>query len=287
MAKRVSRKLELFTMHAHGMPIMDYSKIFKAFASLPRGRRISNVNGIYIGFPHVIEIEGGYFIQAMEGDPDALQLIFDLSTGEAKESNLGVEEIFGQATHFVIAPDSRSVAIEYVRRGAKALLLGPSIAEIIRQNFPEYNKIQLEFLPKIERGFLEEINSFDRIRIASIRIKKPNASWTDHYSDLSDLMDSSDGDKASLDVRAGRGESLRKNDGIVKVIKDIAEDKYPYIEDAAVTGTRRDEGAETTVRSRSHVVHSRVVVEADNTGAAYDTSIRKKLLEFILPWISA
>ncbi|MFK5599406.1 hypothetical protein ACFZ8E_20790 [Methylobacterium sp. HMF5984] len=144
----------------------------------------------------------------------------------------------------------------------------------------------MEFLPKIEREFLEEINSFERIRIASIRVTKPNASWTDHYSDLSDLMDASDGDKASLDIRAARGESLRKNNGIVKVIKDIAEDRYPYIEEAAVTGTRQNEIAETTVRSKSHVVHSRVIVEADNTGAAYDTSIRKKLLEFLLSWTS-
>ncbi|MFK5599405.1 hypothetical protein ACFZ8E_20785 [Methylobacterium sp. HMF5984] len=138
MAKRISRKLELFTTHAHGMPTPDYNTIFAQFASISRDRRISNVNGIYIGFPYVEKIENGYFIQAMEGDPEALQLIFDLSTGEAKESNLGSEEIYGQATHFVVMPNSRSAAIEYVRRGAKALFIGPSIAD----SSEEFTRIQ-------------------------------------------------------------------------------------------------------------------------------------------------
>ena len=214
-------------------------------------------------------------------------MVFDLSTGEAKESDLGSNEVYGQATHFVVVPSARSAAIEYVRSGAKAILLGPAIAEIMRNNIEQFSDVQVEFAPKIQRAFEEEIDLFERIRMASIRVTRPNASWTDHYSDLSELMNESHGDKAAIDIRAGRGKSLRKNSGIVQVIKDVSADEFPYLEEASVTGTREDEVSETTVRSRSHVVHSRVVVQADDTGTAYNTSIRRKLSEFIFSWIRA
>ncbi|MDH2310192.1 hypothetical protein [Methylobacterium brachiatum] len=287
MAKRINRKLELFTIHAHEMPEADYNDIFDQFNRIPKNQRIARIYGTVIGFPFIERTENGYFIQALEGDLDAIQVVFDLSTGEAKESDLGSNEVYGQATHFIVVPSARSAAIEYVRSGAKAILLGPAIAEIMRNNFEEFSDLQVEFAPKIQRAFEEEIDLFERIRMASIRVTRPNASWTDHYSDLSDLMDQSDGDKASIDVRAGRGGSLNKNGGIVQVIKDVSTDEFPYIEEASVTGTRQDEVSETTVRSKSHVIHSRVVVDADDTGTAYSTSIRRKLSEFISSWIRA
>lgn len=287
MAKRINRKLELFTIHAHGLPESDYNNIFDKFYKIPRNQRIARIYGTVIGFPFIERTENGYFIQALEGDLDALQVVFDLSTGEAKESDLGSNEVYGQATHLIVVPSVRFTAIEYVRSGAKAILLGPAIAEIMRNNIDEFSDLQVEFAPKIERAFEEEIDLFDRIRMASIRVTRPNASWTDHYSDLSELMDASEGDKAAIDVRAGRGASLRKDAGIVQVIKDVSADEFPYIEEASVTGTRENEVSETTVRSRSHVVHSRVVVEADDTGTAYNTSIRRKLSEFISSWIRA
>lgn len=193
--------------------------------------------------------------------------------------------MFGQATHLVVDPNSRLVAIEYVRQGAKALQLGPAMAGILRDHAPRLADVKIELVPRLNENFTKEIAEFDRIRIASIRITRPNASWTDHYTDLSDLMDQSDGAKADLDVRAERGGSLKKNTGIVKVMKEIANDEHPYLEEATIVGVRKNESAETTVRSSSHKVHARVIIDTDRTGAAFDTSIRAKLAEFISSWL--
>ena len=69
------------------------------------------------------------------------------------------------------------------------------------------------------------------------------------------------------------------------MIEEVSNDEHPYLEDSTVIGTRADENAETTVRSSAHIVHSRAMIETNDTGEAYDVSIRSKLLEFISHWI--
>ena len=285
MARRVSRKIELFTIHAHNKSEIDYEDIFSTLDSIEKKSRIASVRGMIIGFPFIIKIDDMFFIQALEGDPDSAPLIFDSSTGDTVDNDLEENEVLSLATHFIVAPRQRLAAIEYVRRGAKALQLGPAITEILKNGGVNYRNLQLEFAPKLESSFAEQISSFERIRVASVRVLRPNASWTDHYTELSELMEQSGGEKAEIDIRAGRGGSLEKDKGIVEVIKEIANDAYPYIEDASITGTRENETAETVVRSNTHTVHARVNVEVDRTGMAHDNSIRAKLLEFISAWI--
>ncbi|KAB7786363.1 hypothetical protein [Methylorubrum populi] len=286
MARRVSRKLELFSVHAHNNnEEIDYKKIVSTFKALPRSLRITKIGNMVFGFPVVTEMEGIYFMQVLEGDPEATTLIFDRATGRASETELADSELISQATHLVIHPEKRLAAIEYVRRGAKAVQIGPAIASVLKSNTSDFRLLDLEFPPKIAKGFSEQIATFERIRVASLRITRPNASWTDHYTDLSDLMETSGGEKAEIDVRAGRGASLEKNKGIVQVIKEISEDEHPYIEEAAITGTRANESAETVVRSSTHILHTRVSVEANNSGEVYDNSIRSKLVSFISSWL--
>lgn len=285
MARRVSRKLELFSIHAHQFEPYSYKDIFDAFSKIPNELRIANVSGTIIGFPHVIQIDEGYFIQVIEGDPSSQPLIFDTLSGTSKSTELNDGEMLGQVTHCVINAEKRLAAVEYVRSGAKALQLGPAIAGILRDHAEGMKNLLIELAPKIAKDFSEEIARFERIRYASIRVTKPNASWTDHYTELSDLMDQSGGSKADLDVRAGRGESLKKNSGIVKIIEEISNDEHPYLEESTVIGVRENESAETTVRSSAHTIHTRAILNTDEAGVAYDTSVRAKLLEFLTAWI--
>lgn len=281
MAKKTIRKIELYALHAHNFSSLTYDGLFERLERLPPASRVFTVSGIVVGFPIVKKIKIGYFIQATEGDPDASALIFNQQTGTTRETNLSREEILSQATHLVVSPEKRRASIEYSRRGIKAFALGPAIEGILSANYADLRQFRLEYSPITTGTFVSEISKFDRIRVASLRIMKPNASWTDHYTDLSELLDESNGDKVELDVRASRGESLRKQTGIVKVIKDVARDGQPYLDAAAITGTRSDETSETTVRANQHITHTRASVDADDAGVPLATAMRTALSDFL------
>ncbi|MBB5054620.1 hypothetical protein HNQ36_004627 [Afipia massiliensis] len=133
----------------------------------------------------------------------------------------------------------------------------------------------------IRKNFITEINAFERIREASIRVTRPNASWTDHYTDLSKLAEDSGGDKVAVEIKAARGAALKKNAGIVKVIKEVVSDGEPYLDDATVKGTRQNETAETTVHAKKHIQHTKAIVEADDAGVPIVNDIRSKLSQFL------
>ncbi|HVW55565.1 MAG TPA: hypothetical protein VHC00_07785 [Rhizobiaceae bacterium] len=281
MANRTRRKIELYAIHAHETRTFTYDRLFEALSKIPAPQRVFDVHGYVVGFPVVAKYRGGYFIQATEGDPDAAALVFDRSTGQTRETDLRGSEVLSQATHMFVSPEERRASIEYVRRGVKAVMLGPAIEGVLSQNIQELRRLRIEFTPRTTEDFVREIQEFERIRLAAIRITKPNASWTDHYTQLSELMDDSRGEKVEIDVRAGRGESLKKNSGIVRVIKQVANDDQPYLDEAIITGTRTNETTETTIRASQHIQHTRVSVDSDEAGVPLQQSIRSALTDFL------
>lgn len=285
MAKKIVRKIELFALHAHESGGADYEELILALSRVPRQRRVVSISGTVIGFPIVSKYREGYFIQVTEGDPDAVALVFNTRTGETRDASLAEAEVFSDATHMFVVPNARRAAIEYVRRGIKAPLIGAAIEEILRGNVPDLKKLQFEIIAVPSESFVEGIREFERIRIASIRLAKPNASWTEHYTNLSELMEESNGAKVEIDVRAAREGSLAKNAGIVQTIKDVAEDGQPYLDDAKIVGTRVSETNETTLRSSHHVEHVRATVDADDAGTADPASIRAAMAQFVSRWI--
>jgi hypothetical protein len=216
----------------------------------------------------------------VEGE-DSSALILNTETGRTRENILGEAEILSQAAHLLVSATKRRAVIEYVRQGPKASILSVAIEGLLRKHYPNLHNIGFEFAPIVSENFTAEINAFERIRIAKIRVIRPNASWTEHYTELSELMEESGGDKGEIGVRATEGKSLRKNSGLVRVIKQVAEDAQPYLDDASVTGTREGEIAETTIRARKHVVHTRINVDADDAGVASTGDIRTKLARFL------
>jgi hypothetical protein len=280
MAKRVTRKFEAYAMHAHQDTPAVYADLFRRLSEVPRQRRQVKIADLVIGFP-IVEADGPrYFIQSVEGG-DSSALVYNVDTGRTRENILGASELLSEASHMVVAPTKRRAVIEYVRRGPKAALISVAIEGILRGAYPELGNLNFEMTPVIAKNFVSEINSFDRIRLARIRVAKPNAGWTDHYTGLSDLMEESGGDKGEIGVRAIDGRSLNRNAGVVKAIKDVVADAQPYLDDASVTGTREGETAETTIRAKKHIVHTKASVEADDAGVASAEDIRTRLTRFL------
>jgi hypothetical protein len=281
MAKRLTRKFEAYVMHAHHDTPATYADLFVRLARLKREDRIYRHSPeVVIGFPIVVKEGDGYFIQAVEGGDDSA-LVLNVETGDTRENILGRAEMLSHATHFVVSPKKRRAAIEFSQRGAKSQMLALAIEGILRSHYPELKDIGFNFAPVIRKNFITEINAFERIREASIRVMRPNASWTDHYTGLSDLAEESGGDKVAVEIKAARNATLKKNAGIVRVIKDVVSDGEPYLDDAVVTGTRQDEAAETSVHAKKHVQHTKASVEADDAGIPVVNDIRSKLSKFL------
>jgi hypothetical protein len=281
MAKRSTRKFEAYAMHAHHDVPATYSELFQRLAKLRREDRIFRYSTeVVVGFP-IVEAEGnGYFIQAVEGGDDSA-LVLNVETGDTRENILGRAEMLSHATHLVVSPKKRRAAIEFSQRGAKASLLASAIEGILRENYSDLGDIGFSFAPVIRKNFITEINAFDRIREASIRVIRPNVSWTEHYTELSKLAEESGGDKVAVEIKAPRKDTLRKNAGIVRVIKDVVSDHQPYLDDATVTGTRHNETAETTIHAKKHVLHTKASVQTDDAGVPILNDIRAKLSQFL------
>jgi hypothetical protein len=281
MAKRLTRKFEAYVMHAHHDTPATYSDLFSKLASLSREDRIYRHSAeVVVGFPIVVKEGDGYFIQAVEGGEDSA-LVLNVETGRTRENILGRAEMLSHATHFVVSPRKRRAGIEFSQRGAKSQMLASAIEGILRSHYSELDNIGFSFAPVIRKNFITEINTFERIREASIRVMRPNASWTDHYTGLSELAEESGGDKVAVEIKAGRNAALKKNAGIVRVIKDVVSDGEPYLDDAVVTGTRQNETAETSVHAKKHIQHAKAVVAADDAGVPIVDDIRAKLSRFL------
>lgn len=281
MAKRLTRKFEAYVMHAHHDTPATYSDLFQKLFDLKREERIFRFSpDVVVGFPIVVKDGAGFFIQAVEGSDDS-PLVLNVDTGDTRENILARSEMLSHATHFLVSPNNRRAAIEYSQRGAKAPTLALAVEGILKAHYPDLKNIGFSFAPVIRKNFITEINAFERIREASIRVMRPNASWTDHYTDLSQLAEDSGGDKVAVEIKAGRNEALKKNAGIVKAIKEVVSDNEPYLDDATVTGTRPNEKAETSVRAKKHVQHTRAIVEADDAGVPIVNDIKSKLRGFL------
>ena len=281
MPKNVVRKFEAFAMHAHHDTPATYNALFQALSELRKEDRVFQFSDdVVVGFPIVTHERGYYFIQVVEGG-DHSALVLNIATGSTRENILGKTEVLSHATHLVVSPTKRRAAIEFVQRGAKAVVISAAIEGVLRNHSKPLADMRFEFAPIISKTFISEINSFARIREASLRVTRPNASWSDRYTELSDFMEESDGDKVEVSVKAKRSQSLSKTKGIVGVIKEVVADAQPYLDDAAVTGRRGEEPTDTTIHAGKHIVHTRATVVADDAGVARLDDIKSKLARFL------
>jgi hypothetical protein len=192
-------------MHAHNDTPATYTDFFEKLASLPRRQRIHPIGPIVIAFPIVQQDGSRFFLRAVEGG-DSAALVLNTTTGVTRENFLEESEMLSEASHILVAPTKRRAAIEFVRRGPKAQMMSVAIEGILRRHFRDLENTRFEFAPIVDRDFIAQIDSFSRIRVANMRVTRPNASWTEHYNELSAFMEQSDGDKVEVGVRATGGE---------------------------------------------------------------------------------
>jgi hypothetical protein len=259
-------------MHAHlpGARDLSYPVLFKDFSAIPPEKRNAEKNDMIIAFP-VVQVRGEYlYIIAFEGPVGVNPTIFNIVDGSIRTEQLERGEIIARKTHALVDARRRRLAIEYVRRGAKSFDLAIAIRDILAASEARYRRLDLEFTPIVDEDFLKQINEFERIREAELTVTRPNASWSDHYTQLSELLEESGGEKGDIGIRARRGGSIRKNKGIIQVIRDVIKDRFPYLKSAMITGRRKGEDADTTLRTTKHIAHTRGIVDLDDNEDTLD-----------------
>jgi hypothetical protein len=170
--------------------------------------------------------------------------------------------------------------VEFNGRGAKA----HDIAELLQtigSAAPGNHGLQLDFNPKAGDDFIREIERFGRIRVAALKLSRPNFNWTDHRSHLTDIADQSNGHVIDVSVFAARDQSLEQNRGMVRYIKTLVRDPLSMFKGASVTGVRTNEDAETSVSLSRFIEHRNVKVRRAASGHVVDADIEEEMLEYL------
>lgn len=216
---------------------------------------------------------------AYEGPVGVNPLIFDAATGDERFENLTPRQVVATRTYGIIDLKSREAIIEYNQRGAKA----HDISQLLEETGRKIGlgaDFSVELNPVVDDNFLVALDRFGRIKVAQMKVARPNLDWSDNYDGLSKVGQESNGRTVELAVTAHRYDSLSKNSGIIQFIKDMVGERIPSLKGASVTGNRKGEAAETRISLANYVVHQKIYVEVDHNGHAVTSDIQEKLREF-------
>jgi hypothetical protein len=204
-ASFTKRKLEVFSIHAlksNGQ--VDYKSLFKDFAEINDERRSVIVNEKLIAVP-TVEVKGTtVLLVAYEGNVGQNPLIFNATNAEERTERLKRGEIVATRTHAVVDIESREVIVEYNHAGAKA----GDLASVITNSLSEsetWRGLNVELNPVADEEFVKAIEKFRRIRLASLRVARPNPGWTDHVNNLTEMAGESDAKDVEVALSANRG----------------------------------------------------------------------------------
>jgi hypothetical protein len=275
-----TRKLEVWTLHAHvgNKPAGDYVAMFDAIAAVEPSLRQWETAEKVIALPKLEVDDGIVYLTAYEG-PRGHPIIFDTESNAERREALQPGEIVATRTHALIDVQRREAIVEYNHRGAKANDIAVVLGAAGR-HAPDWQALHVELSPKVDRSFVEGIDSFERIRVAGLRIIRPNFDWTKWHDTFSDTAADSDAQTAQAEFTARRGQSLSKTKGIVPFIKQRSEDMKATLKSAFVVGRREGENAESTLSLNDHKEQVRVNVRMTQNKDIDEADIRRHLAEY-------
>jgi len=276
-----TRKLQVFALHARADSAqVDYSELFKRIASLPADQRLSDFEGRVVAIPTLEFRRGTAWLVAYEGDRGVNPLIYSTSSARERIQRLRTGEVVAHKTHASFDMRRRESVIEYNHRGAKAHDIAIVLEALARRCWDDPT-FAIELNPFADEEFAKAIVHFERIRVATLRVARPNIDWTDHYNNLTEVAQDSDARIIEVGVTASRGGSLSPRRGVVGYIRDLAREGLSILKGARVTGIREGESEETTVSLAHHIEHQKVNVRMTEDGHVDDEDVREKIEAYL------
>jgi len=281
MPRYTTRRLEVFSLHARiTNGHVDYPALFRSLARLPDEERVYAVGDKLVAIPSLTLRDGYVKFTAFEGDTSLHPIIYNYRRGTARIEHLATGEMVATMTHGLINLVRREAIIEYNQSGAKANDVSQTLEHIGRTR-TQWRTLKVELVAKADQEFLESINRFERIRVASFKVARPNPSWTADYEHLSEVAEESNARYMELALTAERGESLSARRGIVGYIRSMARETVAYIKGANITGLRQGETSETTVSLNRYIEHQRVRVRRNEDGHVDDADIERRITDYM------
>jgi hypothetical protein len=277
-----TRKLEVWAIHAHrdGGEV-DYRQLFRDLAKLDPTKRIHTTSDKVVALPVITVYKTGLVkIQAYEGPRDTQPLVYDTEDGSEYLATTRSTEVVTTKTHAYVDIKTREAVIEYNHRGAKAHDIAVVLGTVGRR-MSGWRGLYVELVPQIDHEFVDELDRFERIRSASVRLTRPNIDWTDFSNDFTALAADSDAQSGQVEMNARRSKSLSKTGGIVAALRRVAGVDRASVQSATIRGTRDGEAAETSLSLNDYKAHQKVTVRKDESGQVADDDIEAKIRSFI------
>lgn len=275
-----TRKLEVFSFQAQsGKGPVDLAAICRGIGGEPaNARHRSDGDKAVAIMTFEIEEDRVWFV-ACEGPEGQFPLIFDRASSTVRVDRLSKGEIVVTMTHGILSTKRREAIVEYNHRGAKA----GDIADVMSDVAGRVGKkgwIRIDFNPKADKTFMEDLKRFGRIRLASVKMALPNPGWSDYKGQITKIASDSEAQVISVEVSAGRGEGISANKGLIAFIRDAIRSSTSSVKGAKVTGYREDEEAAATISLANHIEHQRVEVRMTPEGHVDSDDIKRKLEAF-------
>lgn len=276
-----TRKLEVWAIHAHrDGGETDYRQLFRDLAKVEATKRIHRTSDKVVALPQITVYKTGLVrLQAYEGPRDTQPLVYDTEDGSERLAATRSSEVVATKTHAYVDTVSREAIIEYNHRGAKAHDIATVIG-VVARTLPQWRGLYVELNPQVDREFVDELDRFERIRTASIRLSRPNVDWTDFSNRFTDLAAESDAQSGQVEMNARRGRSLSKDEGIVAALRRFAGANRSSVQSATVRGVREGETAETSLSLSDYKAHQKVSTRKSDSGQVADDDIERKILSF-------
>lgn len=272
----------MWAIHAHrdGGEV-DYRQLFRDLARLDPTKRIHTTSDKVVALPLITVYKTGLVkLQAYEGPRDTQPLVYDTEDGSEYLATTRSTEVVTTKTHAYVDIKTREAVIEYNHRGAKAHDIAVVLGTVARR-MSEWRGLYVELAPQIDHEFVDELDRFERIRTASVRLTRPNIDWTDFSNDFTALAADSDAQSGQVEMNAQRSKSLSKTGGIVAALRRVAGADKSSVHSATVRGTREGETAETSLSLNDYKAHQKVSVRRDQSGQVADDDIEAKIRSFM------
>lgn len=279
--RHTSRKLEVYSLHGRTAagPI-NYGDFFALVARERALDRYDQLGPRLIAIPTLRLSGNSVFLIAYEGERGLNPLIFNTDRARERIQRLGSGEIVATKTHALINLQTREAIVEYNHRGAKASDIA-RVLQAVGKRHTEYADVIVDLNPVVDEEFLRALEHFERIRVADLKVARPNVDWTENYDHLSRLATESDAGTVDLTLLAARSESLARDRGIIQIIREMIHQKVSGLKGARITGLREGEDSETSISIGRYVEHQKVDVPLTDDGHVSTTDIQREMVEFM------
>ncbi len=261
-ADSIIRPLRAYTVNGHGLDgrVINYRSFWQWLAGLTPQQRQSARGGDIVAFANVHEEDGVWFMRVLQGRQGELPLFFNTATGDEREGEVGRNEVLAGAATFAFDPETRFIVVERRRPAVNVNEVARALGRIAReQGFDPRATFSLTPVVRPE-GFEDELSEFETIKEVDVVVARPNTTWDDNASFLTDLAAESNASRAELSMTANRGESIARNSGIIEQIRDLIRDGRTPVQDVVLRGRRRGASKDSRARLGKHAETAEVAL---------------------------